>query len=288
MIDVFNLLASLDGFVINEAFYKYVALIEANLETSPQQNATQVHHILPEAYFSQRDLPENNVKDRLVNLKFSDHVLAHYYLAKCTCGQLNKKMLAAFLMMTNFDAGITLEKLEDYQELYQKANKARRGVSPPNKGKSLSEAQKQKIRQSLLGHEVSAETRKRQSLAQKNMSPEKRANITAASKNRNFHFSEEQKKQRSVNAMGHPVSDETRAKISASRIQKHMTYKWINNGYENKQINPNDPIPDGWVFGRLMPKKIWITNGIFEKCILATEQIPDNWFPGRIKKRRSI
>ena len=223
MSEIFNLLSNLPGFIVNEAFYEYVKLIEANLFTQKQQHKTQAHHIVPEAYYTERNTKENNTNDRIVNLLFKDHVLAHYYLAKCTTGVLNNKMLVAFAMMTNFDADKILANLPDYQLLYEQANKAKMGIAPPNKGKSMSQEQKEKIRQTLLGHSVSEETRKRQSEAQKNMSLEKRANILAAVKNRNFHFTDEQKKKKSEVAMGHEVTLETRKKISQTRKNKKMT-----------------------------------------------------------------
>ena len=283
---IFNLLSNLSGFIINDSFYAYIKLIGANLNTPRQQGKTQVHHIIPEAYYGKRNTKENNTDDRVVNLLFKDHVLAHYYLAKCTSGELNNKMLIAFAMMTNFDTEKILVNLPDYQLLYEQANKAKLGIEPPNKGKPMSAIQKEKISQALMGHQVSAETRKRQSDAQKNMLPEKRANITAASKNRNFHFTEEQKKKKSEVAMGHEVTEETRKKISESRKNKKMTWKWINNGIINKQVFDGAPIPDGWFLGRVLFNKYWITNGIENRFILKTEAIPEGWYQGRTCKGR--
>lgn len=79
----------------NEYLDKYVDLILANLSTA-KADGTQSHHVIPAIYYRKLyDLPfkrnrieathladedKNNFR---VNLKYSDHLLAHAYLALC-------------------------------------------------------------------------------------------------------------------------------------------------------------------------------------------------------------
>ena len=241
----------------NEYLYKYLDVVCNMRQDFYNSDTMQMHHILPRSYYEIVNLKLDNSSDNLVSLLYKDHLLAHYFLAQCTKGLLHKAMCNAFMMLTNFslpEEQEFIKTLNSYQILYEQTSKFRQGIEPPNKGKAMSAEQRIKISNSLLGHTVSAETRKRQSEAQKNMSPEKRAKILAAAKARNFHFSEEQRKQKSIKAMGHPVSAETRAKISATRKQKQLTFKWITNGSINKQIFDDSPLPEGFYFGRTIKK----------------------------------
>lgn len=257
-------LLSTGYFEDNTYFHKYLNLICDNQQTLYDADIMQEHHILPRSYYEITGLRIDNSTDNLVSLLYKDHVLAHYFLAQCTTGLLLKAMCNAFMMLTNFsmpEEQELIKNLDNYQMLYEQTAKFRKGIEPPNKGKAMSAEQRAKISKSLQGHKVSAETRKRQSEAQKNMSAEKRANISAASKARNFHFSEEQRKYKSIKAMGHIVSEETRAKISAARKQKQMTFKWITNGIINKQLFNNEELPEGFYFGRTFKKKEEEKNG---------------------------
>lgn len=73
------------GAVINSPFLdKYIQLIQANLNTSVIKFVTQKHHIIPQHVFKYNNQPVDNSETNLVNLSFSDHMLAHYYLMKCS------------------------------------------------------------------------------------------------------------------------------------------------------------------------------------------------------------
>jgi len=72
------------GAVINSDYLdKYINLINANLNTPQEPFKTQKHHIIPQHIFKYNNKEIDNSPANLVNLKFSDHLLAHYYLMKC-------------------------------------------------------------------------------------------------------------------------------------------------------------------------------------------------------------
>lgn len=65
----------------NEFLDKYINLIEAN--TKAETFITQCHHIIPKYVYVYNSDEVDNSATNLVNLKYSDHLLAHYYLMKC-------------------------------------------------------------------------------------------------------------------------------------------------------------------------------------------------------------
>ena len=70
----------------NEYLDAYIDLINSNLDTPKQIYKTQSHHIIPEYYFIHLNIPIDNSNENKVNLLYRDHLLAHYYLFKCSKG----------------------------------------------------------------------------------------------------------------------------------------------------------------------------------------------------------
>lgn len=68
----------------NDYLNKYIQLICDNKNTIKTKFVTHCHHIIPRYYYRVNNLPIDNSKSNLVNLKYSDHILAHYYLAMCS------------------------------------------------------------------------------------------------------------------------------------------------------------------------------------------------------------
>ena len=87
-------------FIDKEWLDKYCELIEKNKNTA-KEKCTQKHHILQRAYYNLIKQPCNDSKENLVNLKYSDHILAHYYLCLCTKNQLEKSNRTALFFMLN-------------------------------------------------------------------------------------------------------------------------------------------------------------------------------------------
>ena len=73
--------------VNNEYLFKYQTLILKNKGTKKEAFTTQVHHIIPKAAFKLLNLDVDDSYANKVNLVYQDHLLAHYYLAKCSLGQ---------------------------------------------------------------------------------------------------------------------------------------------------------------------------------------------------------
>ncbi len=95
-------LLSLDIFIENEYFDKYIDLVESNEHTLTQKYKTQRHHIIPRCYYTQNNLCVDNSSNNLVTLLFIDHVLAHCYLVQCLKdAQLSAKNMYAVQYMCN-------------------------------------------------------------------------------------------------------------------------------------------------------------------------------------------
>lgn len=147
-------------FIDNEWLDKYCGLIEDNKDIVKDKN-TQKHHILQRAYYNLINQPCDDNKKNLVNLKYSDHILAHYYLCLCTKNQLEKSNRTALFFMLNtspenFDEQQFIDSIGDYYNiLYMKHkqddSERNSGKNNPNYGLKRSIETKKKISQSLIG-----------------------------------------------------------------------------------------------------------------------------------------
>ena len=119
-------LLATDYFIDNLWLDKYCELIENNKNTIKQSDITQKHHILQKAYYKIVNKRLDNSKNNIVNLKYSDHILAHYYLCYCTKDELMKKNYQAFYCMISMaPKNFNLEDFYrknyiDYNEEYKK------------------------------------------------------------------------------------------------------------------------------------------------------------------------
>ena len=121
-------LLSLGVFLDNEYLDFYCTLIVDNKSTAIEKFKTQKHHIIPKTYYKLNSLNIDNSCDNIVNLLYSDHILAHYYL--CLCVDSTNKSLAyrlqnSFLHLIKADANnkqkietFNVNDLPLYQEIY--------------------------------------------------------------------------------------------------------------------------------------------------------------------------
>lgn len=111
----------------NEYLDKYVELIKKNNTTEKETFITQEHHIIPKYYFKHNNLPVDNSVENRVHLRFSDHLLAHYYLMKCSsCTEFELANANAIIKSKDNIHSIDLENwIIDNEELLQEINKRR-------------------------------------------------------------------------------------------------------------------------------------------------------------------
>jgi hypothetical protein len=114
----------------NEYLIKYCDLIVANYKTEKDKLRTQSHHIIPRCYFERAGLALDNSQANLVNLKYKDHILAHYYLMKASAIDWFKYSMAHSVQFVigknkNPTERQLLATLNEAQECYEIAQKAK-------------------------------------------------------------------------------------------------------------------------------------------------------------------
>lgn len=83
----------------NEYFNKYLQLIESNLTTKREYYKTQIHHIIPRAFYRLSNSVIDNTKENKVNLSIYNHYLAHKYLYHCVDDKLKTYMYQAMVLI---------------------------------------------------------------------------------------------------------------------------------------------------------------------------------------------
>ncbi|MCR4661703.1 MAG: hypothetical protein K5765_06890 [Clostridia bacterium] len=162
MLNLKEKLLSLGIFEDNQYLDFYCDLIESNKNTVKEKSVTQIHHIIPKCIIT------DNSKQNLVNLKYSDHILAHYYLCLCCNTKKYKyKLENAFMHLTNrtwllkdFNPKTDLDKFNElYKEWCELDSENKKGQESWNKGKkgtyhlpSHTEEQKKKMSLSQIGN----------------------------------------------------------------------------------------------------------------------------------------
>lgn len=163
----------------NEYLEKYLLLLTLNLSTEALENITQKHHAIPVVYYKQTSeiksstrsrhlyerLASNDPNNFLVNLKYSDHLLAHCYLALCAKPDwfkfANANMITVVSKYTNLDDFVKLESLEEFQKTYTLSCLLKQG-------KTLTEEHKAKIAAAHRRENISEEYRQKLSEAHRN------------------------------------------------------------------------------------------------------------------------
>ena len=241
----------------NEYLFKYQSLILKNKGTKKEAFITQAHHIIPKAAFKLLNLEVDDSSANKVNLRYRDHLLAHYYLAKCSVGQFKYGNILALKHIfghkcCDLSEEELLQQLPDLQMLYEEA-----------------------MQQQALNTKVAK--------TGKTFSEEHKARISAANKGRIYIHNESQEKLispddfESYQALGfvkgrlHRPSAETKARMSASMrgiskctdhardvfSKKVLGSKWMNKDGIQKQVLPDkvqEYLAAGWVFGKKAKK----------------------------------
>jgi len=185
--------------------------ITSNAKQRITEGYTERHHIIPQS------LGGNNDKDNLVDLTAREHFVCHWLLIKMTEGKDRSKMLYALNGMKaenryqqRYSTKITARVYENHRiEHAHTHSNTMKGRTPSNKGRKMSEEQKQLLREKakanhangkvysvesqqkriakVLGRKDSEETRLKKSLALKgklkgSMSEEQKIKISLKSK----------------------------------------------------------------------------------------------------------
>lgn len=226
-------LLALGIFEDNEYLDKYVELIESNRDTKKEKFKTDRHHIIPKAYFKYKNIELDNSKDNFVYLLYKNHVLAHYYLAKCSkndyiryCNECAVNYTISKLTKQS-DVEI-IESLDGWQK-FKEDYMLLKSTKHKNWYNSLSEEEKSIFKKKLSqGKKKYFETHSGTWLGKKH--------------------TEESKEKMSISAKkrgGHAFTEEQKRKISESnKGRKNYT-----NGKIDLIVMPGDIIPEGFYPG---------------------------------------
>lgn len=118
---------------------------------------TETHHVIPQS------LGGSNDKDNLVELTAREHFICHWLLIKMTEGEERSKMMYALNGMRaenryqqRYHTKITARVYEKYRlEHAQNHSVTMKGRTPPNKGRKMSEEQKQLLREKAKANHAS-------------------------------------------------------------------------------------------------------------------------------------
>lgn len=223
------------------------------------------HHILPKC------LGGNDEPDNLVFLTLREHYVAHLLLSKVYDGQAGRKMHYALWRMLLQEKKRGSRIFEMYRKKYietslktqiitdefrQKVSKALTGIKKTKTPKLLAKYKKMKVQMvgsgnHMFGKKHTEETKiiianKAKGKKQSKETIEKRILKTKGKKReKDCHVGEK-------NPMFNKKhSQETLLKIGAKSIGRVAGCKWINNGFYNKRLKPNNELPEGWVFGKI-------------------------------------
>lgn len=111
-------------FLDNDYLTSYITLILNNLSTKRVPGKTQQHHILQRKWFENYGYAVDNTEANLVNLLYKDHILAHYYLCKCTTSWLAKANSITLINMTSLKQNkkamqTVIAELDEFQKNYE-------------------------------------------------------------------------------------------------------------------------------------------------------------------------
>ena len=154
-------------FIQNKYTRIYYSIISnAKSRTLPEDTYTEKHHIIP------KSLGGSNAKDNLVVLTAREHYICHRLLVKMLAGAEQKKMLYALYCITHVrnKGQVTryIPSAKQYAKIKEAWQKSIKGRPAHNKGKPMSDEQKEKLRRANLGktYTRTAETKQKMSKAQ--------------------------------------------------------------------------------------------------------------------------
>ena len=185
------------------------------------------HHIIPRCQGGADE------EDNLIDLTAEEHFIAHKLLAKENPDVLSLQQAWACMAFMGKDRHeVTPEEFAECREAQAKLSKIRNTGKPsPQKGKTLAEEHKEKIRTTCKRYKPTEEARRKQSAAQigHEVSEETRKKLSLKNKGRRMSDEFRQKcsecKKGNTNAKGHKLSEESIQKILETK-KANGTYNW--------------------------------------------------------------
>lgn len=275
MLNLKNRLLNLGLVVDNEYLDKYCNIINNGM-LKKIKYVSQIHHIIPKYYFLYNNLSVDNTKENKIVLFHKDHLLAHYYLAKCssTDRYRDANIESIRYNINNPCVKITLnninEFLEDYNELC------------------------------LLANQYKSEKYKNTKFIHKN-DDEKRVPMSDLSLYLNDGWklgrSDKSKKSISAGSFGKPGTFKGKTHTQEFKNHIHNLYKdrkYVNRDGVVKSVKKEELdyyLKEGWKLGnpnngRSLNTRAWINNNSINKLVKienVDDYINNGWKRGRIK-----
>lgn len=242
--------------MLTNKYSKLYYKITSNAKQRIIECYTERHHIIPQS------LGGSNDKDNLVELTAREHFICHWLLIKMTEGEDRSKMLYALKGMKaankhqqRYKTKITARIYEKYRLEHAKNHSdTMKGRTPPNKGRRMSEEQKELLREKAKANhatgkvylEESQKKRIAKVLGQKR-SKETRQKMSFAHKGKlKGPMSEKEKLKRSLTMMGKPkikthganVANAVKGNISINKdgvekkVKKDILQNYLNEGWQ--------------------------------------------------------
>lgn len=240
-------------FIQNDYFDSYVDLIVKNAATVKVAHSTQTHHIIPQYYYVNKGLKIDNSESNIVELLYTDHLIAHYYLAMCSINSDDKARNA--LSIRYILNGKTLDSfsideinLDEYQTLYEL------GREYTFKRSHTPEVNK-KVSDKLIGR-VSPNkgniTKVKKSRANPNPKNKLLSELAIGRTGENNPF------------FGHEVSEKTRVAISVAN-SKPVAMRELNTG-DILMVFPSIKVASQYLYDNDIVKSTSISNRISRVC----------------------
>jgi hypothetical protein len=249
--------------MLTNKYSKIYFAITSNAKQRITEGYTELHHIIPQS------MGGSNDKDNLVELTAREHFICHWLLIKITEGKDKSKMLYALNGMKaenryqqRYNTKITARVYETYRiEHAENHSKTMKGRPAKNKGKSMSEEQKQLLREKAKANHASGSVYSKESqlkriakvLGRKDSEEAKLKKSLALKGKLKGPMSEEEKLKRSLTQKGIPKvkthganvanavlgnisinKDDVEKKVKKDTLQSYLDQGWQVGGKKRK------------------------------------------------------
>jgi len=249
--------------MLTNKYSKTYFAITSNAKQRITEGYTELHHIIPQS------MGGSNDKDNLVELTAREHFICHWLLIKMTEGKDRSKMLYALNGMKaenryqqRYNTKITARVYETYRiEHAENHSNTMKGRPAKNKGRSMSEEQKQLLREKAKANHATGKVYSKESqekrvakiLGQKRTDETKKLMSLASKGKPKGPMSEEQKQARSITMTGQKKTkshatnvanavlgnisinkDDVEKKVKKDTLQSYLDQGWQLGGKKRK------------------------------------------------------